>query len=95
MPTIDSAYQYYMSTYGHTAVTRYDTHKKSELRSVYNRMLKINKESPLYKIKRTEDVPKFLIDIKENARQVKNVVASLSEGDGLESSFQKKSSCLF
>ncbi len=90
MPTIDSAYQYYMSTYGHTAVTRYDTHKKSELRSVYNRMLKINKESPLYKIKRTEDVPKFLIDIKENARQVKNVVASLSEGDGLESSFQKK-----
>lgn len=90
MPSIDSAYQYYMSTYGHTAVTRYDTHKKSELRNVYNRMLKVNKESPLYKIKRTEDVPRFLIDIKENARQVKNVVASLSEGDGLESSFQKK-----
>lgn len=90
MATIDNAYQYYLNTYGNSAVTRYDTHKKSELRSVYNRMLKVNKDSPLYKIKRSEDVPRFLIDIKENARYVKNVVASLSEGDGLESSFQKK-----
>lgn len=90
MAAIDNAYQYYLSTYGHSAVSRYDTHKKSELRSVYNRMLKVNKDSPLYKIKRSEDVPKFLIDIKENARKIKNVVASLSDGDGLESSFQKK-----
>lgn len=90
MAMIDSAYQYYLNTYGQSTVSRYDTHKKSELRSVYNRMLKTNKDSPLYKIKRSEDVPRFLIDIKENARKVKNVVASLSDGDGLESSFQKK-----
>lgn len=90
MAMIESAYQYYLNTYGQSAVSRYDTHKKSELRSVYNRMLKTNKDSPLYKIKRSEDVPRFLIDIKENARRVKNVVASLSDGDGLESSFQKK-----
>ena len=90
MATIDNAYQYYLNTYGHTAVSRYDTHKKSELRSVYTRMLKVNKDSPLYKIKRSEDVPRFLIDIKENARHIKNVVASLSDGEGLENSFQKK-----
>lgn len=46
MATIDNAYQYYLNTYGHTAVSRYDTHKKSELRSVYTRMLKVNKDSP-------------------------------------------------
>lgn len=90
MATIDNAYQYYLNTYRHTAVSRYDTHKKSELRSVYTRMLKVNKDSPLYKIKRSEDVPRFLIDIKENARHIKNVVASLSDGEGLENSFQKK-----
>lgn len=90
MAIIDNAYQYYLNTYGNSAVSRYDTHKKSELRSVYNRMLKVNKDSPLYKIKRSEDVPRFLIDIKENARYVKNVVASLSDGDSLENSFQKK-----
>lgn len=91
MATVDSAYHYYLSVYGNSASTRYDTHKKSELRSVYNSILKINKESPLYKIKSNENVPNFVIDIKENARQIKNVVASLSShGDSLESAFQKK-----
>lgn len=91
MPFIDNAYHYYLSAYGNSAVSRYDTHKKSELRNVYNNILKINKESPLYKIRNDQNVPKFLIDIKENARQIKNVVSSLSEsGEGLESAFQKK-----
>lgn len=91
MAFIDSAYHYYLSVYGNSAVSRYDTHKKSELRNVYNNILKINKESPLYKIRNDQNIPKFLIDIKENARQIKNVVSSLSEsGEGLESAFQKK-----
>lgn len=91
MAVIDSAYHYYLTTYAKSATSRYDTHKKSELRSIYNNMLKINKESPLFKLKKNADVPKFLIDIKENARQVKNVVASLSDSsEGLENAFQKK-----
>lgn len=91
MAVIDSAYHYYLSAYGSSATSRYDTHKKSELRNVYNSMLKINKEAPLYKLQNDEDVPRFLIDIKEHARQIKNVVSSLSDSaDGLESSFQKK-----
>lgn len=91
MAVIDSAYHYYLTTYAKSATSRYDTHKKSELRNIYNSMLKINKESPLFKLKKNEDVPKFLIDIKENARQVKNVVASLSDSsEGLENAFQKK-----
>ncbi len=91
MAIIDSAYQYYLSAYGKSATSRYDTHKKSELRSVYNNILKVNKETPLYKIQRNKSIPRFLIDIKENARQVKNVVSSLSDSsEGLESSFQKK-----
>ena len=91
MAFIDSAYHYYLSAYGNSATSRYDTHKKSELRNVCNNIRKVNKESPLYKIRRNRQIPSFLIDIKENARQVKNIVSSLSDsGEGLVNSFQKK-----
>ena len=66
MAIIDSAYQYYLSTYRNSTVSRYDTHKKSQLRDIYNRIIKINKESPLYKIKDVGNVAKYAIDIKEN-----------------------------
>lgn len=87
---MDNMYSYYLSTYGKSAVSRYDSHKKSELRSIYNNIVKVNKESPLYKIKESGDVQRFAIDIKENARRLKNVIASLSTGNGLQDAFQKK-----
>lgn len=91
MPTIDTAYHYYLSTYAKQSTSRYDSHKKSELRSIYNNIVKINKDSPLYKIKRSEDVQKFAIDIKESTRMIKNVVASLSDAEeGIGNAFQKK-----
>ncbi len=92
MAMIDSVYQYYLSTYGPENTSRYDTHKKSELRETYNNIIKANKESPLYKIKEEDvDVKKFAIDIKENARNIKNVIASLSEyGDDITELFNKK-----
>lgn len=91
MAKIDAAYSYYLNTYGNSTSSRYDTHKKSELRNTYNRMVKVNKDSPLYKISSSGDVKKFAIDIKENARRIQNVASSLSEGeDGLASNFQKK-----
>ena len=87
MAMIDSAYQYYLSTYRNSAVSRYDTHKKSQLRDVYNRIIKLNKESPLYKIKDEGDVTKYAIDIKETTKSLQNVIASLE--DGVEGVFAK------
>lgn len=87
---MDNMYNYYLTTYGQSTVSRYDSHKKSELRSVYNNIVKTNKESPLYKIKDSGDVQKFAIDIKESARSLKNVIASLSTGNSLTDAFQKK-----
>ena len=87
---MDTMYNYYLSTYGNSTVSRYDSHKKSELRSVYNNIVKTNKESPLYKIKNSTDMQRFAIDIKEHARQINNVIASLSTGDSLKETFQKK-----
>lgn len=49
MAVIDSAYQYYLSTYAGSGMSRYDTHKKSQLRAVYNNIVKVNKDSPFTK----------------------------------------------
>lgn len=88
---MDNAYNYFLTTYGTQKTSRYDSHKRSELRNTYNNIVKVNKESPLYKIKDSKDLEKFVIDVKENARNIKNVIASLSsEGSGIESAFQKK-----
>ena len=83
---ISSAYQYYITTYGHQKVSRFDTHKKSELRKVYNNIVKLNKKSPLYKVKLTDDVQRFAIDIKEGSRILENAIleSTDSENNGFE-----------
>lgn len=91
MAKIDSAYDYYISVYGNQTTSRYDTHKKSDLRRIYNSIVKSNKESPLYKITNIDSAKKYAIDIKENAKAIQNVVASLSDSYGeFSNSFQKK-----
>lgn len=88
-----NVYNYYISTYAQSnRPSRYDSHKKSELRDIYNRIVKTNKETPLYKIKMSgDDVTKFAIDLKEHARQAQNLISSLSsEGNSIESVYHKK-----
>lgn len=91
MAAIDSAYQYYLSTYGNSTVSRYDTHKKSQLRDTYNKIVKTNKESPLYKIKNLGEAKKYAIDIKESVGDIQHIAASLSSSDqGIEKLFPKR-----
>ena len=94
MPIIHNAdvYNYYLSTYAPTAGTsKFDSHKKSELKDVYSRIVKASQDSPLYKIKMGSDVTKFAIDLKESARYTQNVVSSLqTESEDMESLFYKK-----
>lgn len=90
MAKIDSAYAYYLSNYGNKEASRYDSHKKSDLKKLYSKMVKVNKDSPLYKLSDPSNAKKYAIDIKESTRDIQNVVASLSSDDGINSSFQKK-----
>ena len=81
----------YLSTYGNSTVSRYDTHKKSQLRDTYNKIVKTNKESPLYKIKNLGEAKKYAIDIKESVGDIQHIAASLSSSDqGIEKAFSKK-----
>lgn len=90
MAKID-AYAYYLSTYGQNRPTRYDSHKKSDLRKIYNAIVKTNREAPLYKLSGEDEVARYAIDIKENAKAIQNVVASLSDSYGdFSDSFRKK-----
>lgn len=79
--TLTNVYNFYMTTYAPKSSTPYDSHKKSELRSVYNSIVKMNKESPLCILDTSRASQKFAIGIKENARELRNTIASLG---GLE-----------
>lgn len=83
---ISSAYQYYLSEYGHKEFSRYDAHKKSELKGSYNNIVRLNKKTPLYKIDLSESTQRLLIDLKENSRIFQNRLYEIfgtkdSEGD--------------
>ena len=74
---LNNVYNYYMTTYSPRSSTRYDTHKKSELRNIYNTIVKLNKEAPLYKLDTSKAAKNFAVGIKEDARELRNVIASL------------------
>ena len=82
---LNTVYNHYLTTYAPKGTSSpYDTHKKSELRSVYNSIVKLNKESPLYLIKSDEATGEFAVGMKENARDLKNVISSLSDGNNAQ-----------
>lgn len=74
----------YLATYAPGGMTRYDAHKKSELRSVYNSIVKLNKESPWYLPSNNKDTQLYAVDLKENARNLRNTIASLGGLDDNE-----------
>ena len=74
---LNNVYNFYMTTYAPKSSTPYDTHKKSELRSVYNSIVKMNKESPLFILDTSKESREFAVGIKENARELRNTIASL------------------
>lgn len=70
---LNTVYNYYLSTYSKytKGSSQFDTHKKSELRNIYNSIVKLNKESPLSIFDSTKDTREFAIDLKESARSLK------------------------
>ena len=86
---LNAVYNNFLTAYTPKPLTRYDTHKKSELRSVYNSIVKINRDSPWDLPTTSRDTQRYAVDLKENARELHNTIAQLGglEKDGL---FSKK-----
>lgn len=76
---INNVYSYYLSQYATKPTSKHDSHKKSELRNVYNRMVNVNRTAPLYKLDLSEDMQKMAIDIKESAIMLKDLSDDLDE----------------
>ena len=74
---LNSVYNHYLTTYAPKGTSRFDTHKKSELRGVYNSMVKLNKESPWYLPTDATATSAYAIGLKESARDLRNTIASL------------------
>lgn len=74
---LNNVYNHYLTSYAPKGTTPFDTHRKSELRSIYNSIVKLNKESPLYLLNATKDTQEFAVGIKEGARELRNTIASL------------------
>ena len=79
---ISTVYNHFLTTYAPKGTnSKYDTHKKSELRGLYNSIVKMNKESPLFLLDTSPETQEFAVGLKENARSLKNVISSLSMDD--------------
>ncbi len=82
---INTVYNHFVTAYAPEGTnTKYDTHKKSELRGVYNSIVKMNKEAPLFLLDTSAQTQEFAVGLKENARSLKNVISSLSVDDSTE-----------
>lgn len=77
MMALNTVYNHYLTTYSRGSMTKYDTHKKSELRDIYNSIVKLNKESPLYLPDTTKESRAFAVGIKEGARELHNTIAAM------------------
>lgn len=86
---LNTVYNYYLTAYAPKSTSQYDTHKKSELRNIYNSIVKLNKESPLYILDTSRESRAFAVGLKENARMLRNTIASLGGLDETEM-FNKK-----
>lgn len=82
---MNTVYNNYLTAYASRQITKYDTHKKSELRSVYNSIVKLNKDTPWYLPTTSKDTQHYAVDLKENARELHNTIAQIGglETDGL------------
>ncbi|MDE5907484.1 MAG: flagellar capping protein [Lachnospiraceae bacterium] len=82
--SLHAVYNHYLTTYAPKTTTQYDTHKKSELRNIYHSIVKLNKESPLYLLDSSNESRAFAVGLKENARALRNTIASLGGLDETE-----------
>lgn len=77
---ISSVYSYYLSQYGNKSNSKYDSHTRTQLKNTYSKVVKINSQTPVYKLDLSTAAQKYAIDLKEHARALENITEDLSDG---------------
>lgn len=86
---ISSVYSYYLSQYGNKSNSKYDPHTRTQLKNTYSKVVKINSQTPVYKLDLSTAAQKYAIDLKEHARALENITEDLSDGADGTMTFKK------
>lgn len=86
---ISSIYSYYLSQYGNKSNSKYDSHTRTQLKNTYSKVVKINSQTPVYKLDLSTAAQKYAIDLKEHARALENITEDLSDGADGTMTFKK------
>lgn len=86
---ISSVYSYYLSQYGNKSNSKYDSHTRTQLKNTYSKVVKINSQTPVYKLDLSTAAQKYAIDLKEHARALENITEDLSDGTDGTMTFKK------
>lgn len=83
---LSNVYNQYLTTYApQKSNSRYDTHKRSELKNIYNSMVRVNRDAPLYKIDTSEESRECVIGLKEESRALhNNIVSVMGDAENLK-----------
>lgn len=86
---ISSVYSYYLSQYGNKSNSKCDSHTRTQLKNTYSKVVKINSQTPVYKLDLSTAAQKYAIDLKEHARALENITEDLSDGADGTMTFKK------
>lgn len=86
---ISSVYSYYLSQYGNKSNSKYDSHTRTQLKNTYSKVVKINSQTPVYKLDLSTAAQKYAIDLKEHSRALENITEDLSDGADGTMTFKK------
>ncbi len=75
--TLTNIYSNVLTSYAPKS-SRYDSHKRDELKSVYKSIVKQNEDAPLFLMDESGESQKFAVNLKEDARELKNTISSLT-----------------
>ena len=67
-----NVYNYLVSDYVHKTNTQYKTHNVSELKNIYNKIVKMGKKTPLYLFHLSDDMENFSLALKDPSIQLVN-----------------------
>lgn len=81
MPLL-SVYNHLIQGYAMMQPSRFDSHKKSELKNVYQSIMRLTSEQPLFKISFDESAQAYTLGIKNSALSLSSIVKELNIDDG-------------
>lgn len=87
---LNQVYNHYLTEYAPKPNTALDTHKKSDLRSIYNSIVKLNKDAPLCILDTSDEAKQYAVSLKEQSRLFRNALIATKGSSDSEQLLQQK-----